>query len=246
MRRYVVVTCVRNTAEKLDACLSSVAAQDYDNFGVVVVDDASTDGSGLVAETWCNGREGWQTLRRAERMGAVLNQWDAIHLGCDSPDDVVVWVDGDDRLARPDTFEILNRYYDAGALVTYGSYKPDPPSATCAPARQYPERVVRRNLYRRCPERHAYNHLRTASFSLIQQMSEDDCKDDRGEWFTSTPDAVFMFPLLELARGAVSFVPETLLIYSSDMAHAEWRDHPERVDYVNRTVLARPPKVARW
>lgn len=245
MRRFVVVTCVRNTRDKLIDCLASLQAQEYDNFTVVVIDDASADGSFEVAARRCTVN-GWELRGNTERKGAVVNQWQAIHLGCTSPDDVVVWVDGDDRLARPDTFEILNRHYDAGALVTYGSYKPDPPSATCAPARPYPERVVRRNLYRRCPERHAYNHLRTASFSLIQQMTEDDCKDDHGEWFTSTPDAVFMFPLLELARGQVAFVPETLLIYSSDMAHAEWRDHPERVDYVNRTVLARPPKVARW
>lgn len=241
MRRFVVVTCVRDTMQKLELCLRQLARQDYPNFTVVVVDDASSDGSTEVAREWCADM-GWSLIRRTERMGAVRNQHDAILLGCTSPDDVVVWVDGDDRLARTDTFDVLNRYYDEGALVTWGSYEPDPPSATCAPAAPYRRSVIRQNAYRRCATPHAYNHLRTMARSIFDQMDDADFRDDAGEWFMSTPDAVFMFPALELARGAVAFVPETLLIYSSDLGSAEWRSDPDAVDYVNRTVMARPSK----
>jgi glycosyltransferase involved in cell wall biosynthesis len=238
----VVVTCVRNTAAKLDACLRSIAEQQYLNFTVVVVDDASTDSSREVAALWCD-REGWMLIARDERVGAVRNQWDAIYLSCFSDDDVIVWVDGDDRLAGPDTFQILDRYYQNGALLTSGSYRPEPPDSGCAPARPYPSRVIRRNAYRTAPERHSYNHLRTMTFGLFSQIDESDCLDDRGEWFTSTPDAVFMFPALELARGRIAFVPEVLLVYSSDLPSAEWRNDPKAVNYVNRTVLRRPSKV---
>src|SRR5689334_10635679 len=102
VRRFVVICCFRDAADKLDACLRSLAAQQYQNFTVCMVDDASTDDSGLIASTWANA-QGWDLLTRTERQGAVRNQWDAIHQTCTSPDDVVVWVDGDDRLARPDT-----------------------------------------------------------------------------------------------------------------------------------------------
>lgn len=240
-RRYVVVTCVRNTVDKLLVCLDSLARQDYDNYTVVVVDDASEDGSTAVAFKWCE-LMGWSLIRRTERQGAVRNQWDAIHQTCTSPDDVIVWVDGDDRLARTDTFQILNRYYDDGALLTYGSYVPDPPDAGCAPARPYPPKVIRRRSFRSCPQRHSYNHVRTCSYGIFSQLTEADCQDDQGNWFINTPDAVFMFPCLELAAPHIAFVPETLLYYSSDLATAEWRDHPERVNEVNRTILARPPK----
>ena len=252
-RRYVVVTCVRNTYDKLNACLASLAAQEYDHFTVVVVDDASTDGSSDLAEEWCD-RYGWHFIGRTERMGAVRNQWDAIHLGCDSPDDVVVWVDGDDRLARTDTFDILNRHYDAGALVTWGSYEPQPPSATCPPSRPYPPKIVRRNGYRQYARPRSeggmgggicHNHLRSMAYGIVHQMDESDMKDDDGNWWMNTPDALFMFPGLELARGAVAFVPDVLLWYSSDMAHAEWRAMPRDVDKVNQWVMAQPPKVTR-
>jgi glycosyltransferase involved in cell wall biosynthesis len=79
MRRYVVICCGRNTASKLDACLRSLSSQQYANFTVVVVDDASTDSSREVAALWCN-KEGWTLIARDERFGAVRNQWDAIHL----------------------------------------------------------------------------------------------------------------------------------------------------------------------
>jgi glycosyltransferase involved in cell wall biosynthesis len=240
-RRYCVITCVRNTADKLNACLRSLSTQQYANFTVVVMDDASTDGSGDVGRDWC-GRMDWSYVLRGQRMGAVRNQVEAIRAVCDDPDDVIVFVDGDDRLERTDTFDILNRYYDDGALLTYGSYRPDPPDAGCAPARPYPSKVIRRNAYRASPTRHSYNHLRTFTYGLFSQLDDADFRDDRGEWFTSTPDAVMMFPCLELARGRIAFVPEVLLVYSSDLPSAEWRNDPTAVDYVNRTVLARPPK----
>lgn len=241
MRKFVVVTCVRNTAAKLVTCLASLEVQDYDDFEVMVVDDASTDNSREIAAEFCDANR-WPLITRDERLGAVRNQVDAIRLGCDSPDDVIVFVDGDDRLERTDTFDILNRYYDQGALLTYGSYRPDPPDPGCAPARPYPSKVIRRNAYRASPARHSYNHLRTFTYGLFSQLDDTDFRDDRGEWFTSTPDAVMMFPCLELARGAIAFVPEVLLVYSSDLPSAEWRNDPTAVDYVNRTVLARPPK----
>lgn len=237
----MVVTCNRNTSAHMNRCLETLAAQQYDNFTVVVVDDASTDDSAEVATAWC-ATYGWDLVIRAERQGAVKNQVEAIRRGCTDPDDVIVFVDGDDRLARTDTFDILNREYDRGALVTFGSYAPDPPDAGCAPAKPYRRNVVRQNAYRRCTAPHSYNHLRTFTYGIFQQMDDADFKDDRGEWFQSTPDAVMMFPAMELARGAVHFIPETLLLYTSDLGHAEWRDHPERVDYVNQTVLGRPPK----
>lgn len=253
-RRYVCIVTGRNTRAHLERCLASLSCQLWPNYTAVVVDDASTDGSAELAEEVCE-REGWTFIGRTERVGALRNQIDAIRASGDDPDDVLVWVDGDDRLAGPDTFQILDRHYEAGALVTWGSYEPDPPSATCPPARPYPPKVVRRNAYREYarPRQQGgqgggicHNHLRSMARSVFNQIGESDFRDDRGELFASTPDAVVFFPALELARGAVAFVPDVLLYYTSDLPQAEWRDHPRTVDYVNTVVMGRSPKVARW
>lgn len=248
--RYKVITCVKDTPLELARCITSLMMQEGD-FDVCIVDDASTDPEvEKVARIACD-QMGWTFIRQDTWRGALWNQVEAIRTICDDPDDVIVFVDGDDRLARPDTFTILDRYYNAGAKVTWGSYQPDPPDPGCTPAFDVPNDIKRRNLYRKfiLPANlggmsggHFFNHLRTFKYELFAQLDDSDFTDDAGVWFTNTPDTVLMLPCLELARGAVAFVPETLLIYTSNLPSAEWRNIPRKIDHVNLTVLQRAPK----
>lgn len=249
---YRVVTTVRNTPEHLNRCLESIAAQQYPDFSVCVVDDASTDDTPDVARAWCEAH-GWTFIGQDRRRGALWNQVTAIHALCDHPDDVVVWVDGDDRLLRTDTFQVLDNYYaDPAVRMTFGSYVAEPPDSGCSPARPFPRSVIRQNSYRRftLPKRygglgggHATNHLRTAQWRLLRHLTEADFTDDRGEWFRNTPDVVIMIPCLELAGpGGHRFVSEELIAYTSNLPSAEWRQIPRDVDAVNLCVLRRPPK----
>lgn len=249
--KYKVITCVRNTPVELERCLSVLSSQESgQDFDVCVVDDASTDNTPDIAEAICD-REGWTFIRQDEWKGALWNQVQAINAICNDPEDVVVFCDGDDRLARRDTFKVLDRYYEDGAKVTFGSYRPDPPDDGCTMAFDIPQRIKKNNLYRKfiLPSNlggmsggHFFNHLRTFQYGLFEQLDESDFTDDSGKWFTNTPDTVLMLPCMELARGAVVFVPEVLLLYSSDLPTAEWRNIAKKVDHVNLTVLRRPPK----
>lgn len=249
--RYKVITTVRNTPDHLDRCLASIAAQTGD-YEVCVVDDASTDRTTYVAEAWCKW-EGWAFIAQDEPKGALWNQVQGIRAICADPDDVIVWVDGDDRLARTDTFAVLDRYYTPGIQMTFGSYEPDPPDRGCSPAQPFPRSVVRSGTYRQSirPRSqggqglgHRTNHLRTVKWGLFSQLTDDDFTDGEGRWHLNTPDVVVMVPCLELAgpKGHV-FIPETLLFYTSNLASAEWRSKPEAVNKVNDYVLAQPPKV---
>lgn len=249
---YRIVTTVRNTPEHLNRCLESLAAQQYPDFTVAVVDDASTDDTPNVARAWCEAH-GWTFIAQTERKGALWNQVQAFHTICSDPDDVVVWVDGDDRLTRTDTFQTLDNYYrDPRVKMTYGSYEASPPDPGCSPARPFPRRVIRANAYRQAilPRKlgglgigHLTNHLRTVKYGLLCALAEADFTDERGEWYQNTPDVVVMVPCLELAGpGGHRFVSEVLLTYTSDLASAEWRCRPRDVDAVNRSVLTKPAK----
>ena len=48
-----VIVPVYNGAEFLEACVDSILAQDYRDFEIIVVDDASTDGTAALCETLC-------------------------------------------------------------------------------------------------------------------------------------------------------------------------------------------------
>ena len=47
-----VIIPVYNVEDYLERCLKSVASQDYKQFEVLLIDDGSTDASGVICETW--------------------------------------------------------------------------------------------------------------------------------------------------------------------------------------------------
>ena len=52
-----VVVAARNEKDRLPALLDALAAQTHPHVEVVIVDDASTDGTGAIARRWAEGRE---------------------------------------------------------------------------------------------------------------------------------------------------------------------------------------------
>jgi GT2 family glycosyltransferase len=95
-----VIVPTRNRAHYLNDCLRSLAAQDYDQFEVVVVDNGSTDNTAEILEEWlrkdarfrttCEGQVG---LSRAKNAGVGLAGGDLLLF---TDDDVIVdcgWID---------------------------------------------------------------------------------------------------------------------------------------------------------
>lgn len=91
-----------NTEQFLPYCLQSIECQTFRNFEVIVVDDGSTDSTGLIADAFadCNEKV---TVLHGENEGLLL----ARRKGLESAKgDYVVFVDADDAL-RQDALEIL-------------------------------------------------------------------------------------------------------------------------------------------
>jgi glycosyltransferase involved in cell wall biosynthesis len=57
-----------NHEHYVEQCLESIAAQDYPALEVIVIDDASTDGTALIAERLCR-RHGFRFLRNEHNLG---------------------------------------------------------------------------------------------------------------------------------------------------------------------------------
>ncbi len=100
----IVVTSY-NIENHIKACLDSIFAQTFSDFELIVVDDASTDGSVLMAEQACAGRQNCKIIRLKENTpggaGAPSN------VGIDAASgEYVGFVDGDD-IAAPELFDEL-------------------------------------------------------------------------------------------------------------------------------------------
>lgn len=66
-----VVLPVHNAAPWLDACLRSIAAQDFTDFELVVLDDGSSDGTPAILADWAAREPRLRVERSAARLGAA-------------------------------------------------------------------------------------------------------------------------------------------------------------------------------
>lgn len=243
-RTYCVVTTGRNCSAQVAACLGSIAEQRDVSVRCCVVDDAS-DGDhahqpGLVADL-CS-EHGFEFIRHDDVVGAMGSQWEAWHALAPGPDDVVVWVDLDDRLAYDGALARVDVEYEAGALLTYGSYRPDPPSETCPPVVAYPEVVVRRRAFRQHMRRGGilFNHLRTVSWDALRRIPEAYLRGPDGAWYRAGPDSAVMISALEIVGARHAVIEDVLYIYTSDNPLSEWRRWPEEVNAAHRHQSRRP------
>lgn len=245
--KFLIICVGRQCEDKVYACLESIAMQRGQQFHVVIVDDASTDGTWEAVQAFVENdplpldATAWQT---PERRGAMRNQWEAWHVDVDW--DVCLWVDMDDKLAHPDVLNRLAREYEAGALMTYGSYRSEPYSPTCAPATPYPKEVLVKRAFRqwiREARGICHNHARSVSAEVLLQITEEDCKDSEGNWWMTGPDMAVFLPAMEIAGTKIAFIKDCLYAYSSDRGESEWRAVPELVRSNHAEMLARPPKV---
>lgn len=133
------------------------------------------------------------------------------------PDEIVVWLDGDDELALG-ALATVQRMYDAGADCTYGSFRFSDGRPVALRAYDDPKNCRR--------EPWLGTHLKTFRAGLLASVSEtelqlgDDVCDGigavvgrtRGPWIDMCCDMAIMFAVLERSQNAI-FCPEVLCIY---------------------------------
>lgn len=246
-----LVICVRDGFDTFIRCMQSVVGQTLvEHIDVCVVDDASSDPmQRKYAASLCRVY-GWILVQNEERQGAMANQFTAItrlsFIG--EPDDVLVFLDGDDRLAHPFVLANLWHQYrqEPSLLVTYGSYEPDPETSPSTPARPYPREAWAHPKSVRgwswAMEDLRFNHLRTFRRCLFDEMHVHDFTHPDGSWFMTCADTALMIPALELAGpDRYRFIEEVLLIYTADHEQADWRMHADDVRRTNPYILTKVP-----
>jgi len=98
-----VIVPVYNVAEYLDQCLASIVAQSHANLQIVIVDDGSTDGSGLLCDSWAARDSRIEVVHQANRgLSAARNAGLDLAMG-----DYLVFVDSDDYVQERFVEEML-------------------------------------------------------------------------------------------------------------------------------------------
>ena len=238
--RLIVIVPFHNPGQAFEQCLQSLAEQDYDNFEVLLIDDASTDSS---ARHLADRDSRWRVLRNDVRQGLARNLRDVITLHC-RPEDIVVCLDGDDSLACPDALSQVNgAYHRYDCWVTYGQFQfANGDYGFCQPFASANDFQTLRQYFRT-------SHLRTFRAGLFHRIAEQDpefdcLKDDAGNWLTSAVDAALMCPLLEMAGfDRVRYIDRILYIYNDANPNNLHRTARDRQIANFELVSARKPFV---
>lgn len=235
--RIVVITPFYNPGEFLDNCVASLISQKYDNFKVIFVDDASTDGS---FDKLPKDDPRVVIIKNEVRKTALENLHDAIMNHCD-PDDIVALVDGDDWLPNKNVLAFVNELYNKyECWIAYGQASWTDGRRGFASAYSEQEfQDIRNSPFR-------VSHLRTFRAGLYQKIQEQDStfscmKDSSGEFYKMTYDVAIMFPILEMSgHNRVVFNDTILYTYNRSNPISDDRVNQQLQWNIHREISGKP------
>jgi glycosyltransferase involved in cell wall biosynthesis len=212
-KSFVVIVPSYNNAPFCEQNLLSILSQQYQNFRVIYIDDASTDETFEKVQAVVERsslKDKITLIRQTENQGAIKNIYEAVHSCKD--DEIVVRVDGDDFLAHPLVLKKLNRvYYDPEIWMTYGNYL-DYPAYKQQPqvCQKFPKSIIQGHRFRQYKLVTA--HLHTFYAGLFKKVAAIDLMKD-GK-FLPMANLALMIPMLEMAGGHFQFIDEVLYLYN--------------------------------
>lgn len=217
--KFKVIISAYNCFEWLPHCLRSIAKQSYQNYDVVVLDNASTQPGQWEWTRWWCGKHGWLAVRNEENSGPLGGLVDATRAAECDEEDIIIHIDGDDWLAHDDVFAYLDSIYSKGGVdLTYGQFAHHP-SGNIGYTCPYPSEVVQNRSYREAWIR--WGHLRTFRAFLWNAICDEDLRRPNGKYYRYAPDHAFMNPLIEMAGDRFCVISEVLYIYNGANPRAE-------------------------
>ena len=210
-----VIIPTHNCEKWIIRCLDSVEKQNYLNYDVMIIADASTDNNAILIKGFCNERgSNWDYTINKFNERCPFNIWLGIEKSKPENDDIIFLLDGDDFLPNENIFNIIvNEYKNINCWLTYGSYDSHPINNGQTQAQPYPENVIRDRSFRH--SQHRFNHPITFKYFLWKAMPVSELKDENGSWFRAAYDQAIMIPLLELAGENHKCLSDILYTYNS-------------------------------
>ncbi len=217
----VLVVCGRNVgAGRIRRCLDSLAAQTFQAWGAIVIDDASDDGSDDTLKRECVRFGDRVTfVRRRRRVGLLANTHHAVRNLVARPEAAIVLVDLDDALGSTKALERVAEEHARGADVTVGSMVRTDKQSNYTVDFEAP-RAKRGGA--------VWQHLRTFRKTLFDRIETSDLQDGASWWARAT-DWAFMLPIIEMAKRPVWIRESNYLHEPTDPRDAAARSARESV-----------------
>lgn len=218
--QFSILILSYNNEKWVEGNILSALDQEYSNYRVIYVNDASTDKTEERLKELIENHPKKNLVNFYSNLtnrGAASNLYHYIHKLV-KDEEVVVCLDGDDQLFSPDVLGTLDKVYqnpNREIWITYGQYRylSTGKIGHCVPMPYANDGNNPINFGYRKKE-FCFSHLRTFKGWLFKKIRKKDlCL---GENFVNmAPDVACMWPMIEMAsNGHFQFIEKILYIYN--------------------------------
>lgn len=213
--KFCIVIPSYNNVKYVPQNLNSVFRQDYHNWRIVYIDDASDDGTNALVKMikknsgLSNNR--FTLVRHKTRMRSVAYSfYEAAHNYC-ADEEVMVHLDGDDMLATSHILsKLANEYSNGKTWITYGQFIKLHDGQT---AERGNNEISANNWTNMRTLPWSTSQLRTSYTWLFKKINVNDLMY-KDEFIRAGGDVAFMYPMLEMAgKDRTKFIRDITYIY---------------------------------
>ena len=91
--KFSIVIPVYNRVDKIDKCIQNVLSQDYNNFELILINDASCDGTDAICDRYSDRYENIITIHNKRNLGPGLTRNEGLK---NANGDYILFLDSDD------------------------------------------------------------------------------------------------------------------------------------------------------
>jgi glycosyltransferase involved in cell wall biosynthesis len=210
--KFVFIMPAYNAENTIDRTIGSVAFQTYDNWKILIRDDMSTDKTIDTIKNACkkynipehklsfktNTKKKWEVANIIDCLPEIDSQ------------DIVCRLDADDWLCDCDVLSIINNSYEkTGVSVLWTAHR-------WAYTHQNISRPMPKNAN---PYEHPWvsSHLKTFRKFLIEDIKDENFRNQEGEYFKRIGDQAIYLPVLHQSAGNWYFEPIVAYHYTIDI-----------------------------
>jgi glycosyltransferase involved in cell wall biosynthesis len=237
--KLVIGVTLYNSGDIVERTLASIMSQTYKNFVCYITDDISTDDSADVVGKCIKNDDRFHLIRNTEKRYQGGN-YDLICRDTDgvNDEDIFIEVDGDDWLPDSKVFERVVNHYNSGDIwIANGCFK-------YSDGRQgFSSNITNFNNLRNST--FVASHLRTWKIFLWRNIKREDLFDDSGNYWSTTGDLSFMYPMLEMSgKEHYKYMPEINYIYNEQNPLNDHKVNMGKVHYYNNYIKGKQKYVS--
>jgi glycosyltransferase involved in cell wall biosynthesis len=205
--KLVVVSTFWNSEKFIEDCIKSIKSQYFTNYIAYFIDDMSTDNSYEIAKSIIGDDERFRLIKNNTKKFKTKNFIDIIN---DNPEiewnDVIIEIDGDDRIKDPTVFGLINKIYTDDNIWICGSRWADINGRSM--------RYGKANADKARKSAWNFSHMRTYRSFLFRSIKIEDLMFEN-DYLRAAVDIGIGVPMLEMAGNEhYYYLDEITYIYN--------------------------------